>query len=188
MTLEKVLEVVGIYREEFKKLRTKTAEIPEVLAELLDINFHYKGNECALVFFDLQRDNFEIEGILKAQFPPEVYDQKFVTKQGSFVITRDINETLSHCHWMLDEVEEFVRQGRMEKMFRWMGFIIGCLFSSESTTTETLEVCHSMVYEIEKLINTNQKEKMFVWLGIIQGCLLCGGIYTLNELKNHSRP
>ncbi|MEK7503031.1 MAG: hypothetical protein AAB556_01140 [Patescibacteria group bacterium] len=57
---------------------------------------------------------------------------------------KDKKAIMAHCHQMLDTVEEFVRDKRMDKCFRWLGFI--------------------------------------------QGCLLCGGMYTLNELKNHSRP
>lgn len=54
------------------------------------------------------------------------------------------HQMLTHCHWMLDEMEKFVAEGRMEKVFRWLGFIQGCLWST--------------------------------------------GYYTLDELKNHSRP
>jgi hypothetical protein len=33
---------------------------------------------------------------------------------------------LAHCRGMLDEMEVFVHEGRMEKVFRWLGFIQGC--------------------------------------------------------------
>ena len=52
--------------------------------------------------------------------------------------------TLPHCHGMLDQMEQFVAEGRIDKVFRWPGFIQGCLWSA--------------------------------------------GCYTLEELKNHSRP
>ena len=51
---------------------------------------------------------------------------------------------LMHCHGMLDQMEQFVKEGRMDKAFRWLGFIQGCLWSA--------------------------------------------GHYTLDDLKNHSRP
>ena len=51
---------------------------------------------------------------------------------------------LEHCHGMLDKMEGFMRESRIEKVFRWLGFIQGCLWSQK--------------------------------------------IYTLEELKNHSRP
>jgi hypothetical protein len=50
---------------------------------------------------------------------------------------------LQHCMGMLDKMEEFIRQGRIDKSFRWLGFVQGVLWSY--------------------------------------------GIYTLEELKNHSR-
>jgi len=37
-------------------------------------------------------------------------------------------EILSHCHWMLDEIKNFISQGRIGKAFRWLGFIQGCLW------------------------------------------------------------
>ena len=38
--------------------------------------------------------------------------------------------TLSHCHGMLDEMEKFVAEGRMDKVFRLLGFVQGCLWSA----------------------------------------------------------
>lgn len=35
---------------------------------------------------------------------------------------------LEHCHGMLDKMVEFVREGRMEKTFRWLGFVQGVLW------------------------------------------------------------
>ncbi len=36
---------------------------------------------------------------------------------------------LAHCHGMLDEMVEFARASRMEKVFRWLGFVQGCFWS-----------------------------------------------------------
>jgi hypothetical protein len=36
---------------------------------------------------------------------------------------------LAHCHRMLDEMVEFTKADRMEKVFRWLGFVQGCFFS-----------------------------------------------------------
>jgi hypothetical protein len=38
-------------------------------------------------------------------------------------------EKLAHCHGMLSKMESFVKEGRIEKTFRWLGFIQGCLWS-----------------------------------------------------------
>ena len=54
------------------------------------------------------------------------------------------NDFLAHCHGMLDKMEIFIQEGRMDKVFRWLGFI--------------------------------------------QGCLWRIGVYTVEEMKNHSRP
>lgn len=37
---------------------------------------------------------------------------------------------LQHCHGMLDKMVVFVEQGRLEKAFRWLGFIQGVLWAS----------------------------------------------------------
>jgi hypothetical protein len=38
-------------------------------------------------------------------------------------------DKLQHCHGMLSKMQDFVLEGRMEKAFRWLGFIQGCLWS-----------------------------------------------------------
>lgn len=37
--------------------------------------------------------------------------------------------SLCHCHWMCNEARDFVRQGRIEKAMRWLGYIQGVLYS-----------------------------------------------------------
>ena len=49
----------------------------------------------------------------------------------------------------------------------------------------------AMIPELrEMLADTTQDrtEKCMRWLGFIQGVLWFGGVFTLEELKNHSRP
>jgi len=46
---------------------------------------------------------------------------------------------LRHCYGMLDSIEQFVREGRMEKAFRWLGFIQGCLWMSGLYTLDELK-------------------------------------------------
>lgn len=53
------------------------------------------------------------------------------------VIIKD--DVLGHCLGMLDKMEEFVREGRMEKAFRWLGFVQGCLWSSSCYVLEELK-------------------------------------------------
>jgi hypothetical protein len=74
MTPQKVLEVIGIYRNLFEDLGVEKVDCPH--GELLDA--------------------------------PE--------------------KGLAHCHGMLEKIEKFVREGQMDKAFRWLGFIQGVLW------------------------------------------------------------
>ena len=58
-----------------------------------------------------------IQGCIRAS---EAYTKEIVNSQA---------ETLGHCHGMLDEIEEFILAGRIEKTFIWLGFIQGCLWA-----------------------------------------------------------
>ena len=49
---------------------------------------------------------------------------------------------LAHCHGMLDKIEVFVTQRRLEKAFRWLGFIQGILWVSGCYTLEELKDCN----------------------------------------------
>jgi hypothetical protein len=46
---------------------------------------------------------------------------------------------LEHCHRMLDKMLQFIREGRMEKTFRWLGFIQGVLWSQGIYTLTDLQ-------------------------------------------------
>lgn len=46
---------------------------------------------------------------------------------------------LSHCHAMLTEIDQFAREGRTEKAFRWLGFVQGCLWSAGAYSIEELK-------------------------------------------------
>lgn len=77
--------------------------------------------EKVLMVISIYRNYFEKSGIPKKKFPE---DQIINTYENPF------QNTLAHCHGMLDEMEKFVAEGRMEKVFRWLGFIQGCLWSA----------------------------------------------------------
>lgn len=53
---------------------------------------------------------------------------------------------LSHCYSMLDEMKEFVSQNRMDKVFRWLGFIQGVFWSLN-------------IYSLDSLKNHNRSKK-----------------------------
>jgi len=46
---------------------------------------------------------------------------------------------LNHCLSMLDEMEIFIQEGRMDKVFRWLGFVQGCLFTCGVYSVEELK-------------------------------------------------
>jgi len=62
------------------------------------------------------RGKFEKLGVVKANYPHE----KILDSPG---------HALEHCHGMLEEMEEFLEQGRMDKVYRWLGFIQGVLWA-----------------------------------------------------------
>lgn len=49
------------------------------------------------------------------------------------------NYVLGHCHGMLDQMEEFVKEGRIEKAFRWLGFVQAALWTEGVYTLEDLK-------------------------------------------------
>jgi len=53
---------------------------------------------------------------------------------------------LEHCHGMLDKMEVFIEEMRMEKVFRWLGFLQGVLW-------------HHGVYTLEDLKNHNRPDE-----------------------------
>jgi hypothetical protein len=46
---------------------------------------------------------------------------------------------LSHCHGMLDKMEVFIDEKRMDKVFRWLGFIQGVLWVEKVYTLDQLK-------------------------------------------------
>ena len=72
------------------------------------------------------RKKFEELNISKRQFPHNE-------------LPKSDNDFLAHCHRMLDEMEVFIRDGRMEKVFRWLGFIQGCLWKIGVYTIEEMK-------------------------------------------------
>ena len=53
---------------------------------------------------------------------------------------------------------------------------------------DALAHCCGMLPKIELFVHEGRIEKAMRWLGFIQGCLWVCGVYSLDNLKNHSRP
>ena len=64
------------------------------------------------------RQHFEEIGVNKITYPYE-----------EIVCSSD--DVLGHCHGMLDKMLVFIEEDRMDKVFRWLGFIQGCLWTSK---------------------------------------------------------
>lgn len=47
-------------------------------------------------------------------------------------------EKLNHCYWMINEIESFLKEDRIEKAFRWLGFVQGILWSARLYTIPEL--------------------------------------------------
>lgn len=74
------------------------------------------------------RKYFEEKGISKIEISPL---QRYPTRR----------HILNHCHWMLDSMETFLKEGgpsNTEKLHRWLGFIQGCLWSECQYTLSEL--------------------------------------------------
>lgn len=52
---------------------------------------------------------------------------------------------LNHCNAMLDDMEKFVEEDRMDKVYRWLGFVQGVLWVMR-------------IYTLEELKNHNKKD------------------------------
>jgi len=85
----------------------------------------------------IYRGFFTKEGIDPVDFPH--IDSPYYSK-----------EMLSHCCGMIDKMEKFVREGRIEKAYRWLGFVQGCLWTTGVCSLEDLKN-HSRP-DIEKVL------------------------------------
>ena len=78
---------------------------------------------------DLYREEFRKLGVKPIPFPHEKLIPVFNRRRRA----------LNHCSQMLDKMEEFVQEGRLEKTFRWLGFLQGALWVLRIYTLEELK-------------------------------------------------
>jgi len=74
---------------------------------------------------DIYRKKFEDLNIEKEAYPHD-----------EFLNFPEIG--LKHCYSMLDKMEKFLDEDRIEKSFRWLGFIQGVLWSQKIYTLTEL--------------------------------------------------
>ncbi len=72
------------------------------------------------------RKTFEERGIEKINYP-----------HNQLVASPEL--TLAHCHGMLDKIDGFLKDGHIEKVFRWLGFIQGVLWCQKYYTLDALK-------------------------------------------------
>ncbi|MCK5022169.1 MAG: hypothetical protein KAR54_02900 [Candidatus Pacebacteria bacterium] len=75
---------------------------------------------------EIYQTRFEKLGIEKTDYPHE----KIIDSN---------NGILYHCYGMTDKMLKFLEQGRVEKTFRWLGFIQGCLWTSGLYSLEEIK-------------------------------------------------
>jgi|SRR3989338_4031467 len=89
------------------------------------------NNQKVLEVIAIYRAYFEERNIHKIDFPHTLSLANYGDQAKEMA--------LSHCHGMLDQMESFVAEGRMEKTFRWLGFIQGVLWLTGCYTLEELK-------------------------------------------------
>ena len=62
-----------------------------------------------------------------------------------------------HLHWMCDQIPGFLKEGRREKVMRWLGFIQGTLWALDEYTIEEMKH-HNMPTPEEKEAARLQEE------------------------------
>lgn len=84
----------------------------------------------------IYKKKFDHMGVKKIDYP-----------HNRFLPIRNFRSlALAHCNGMFEKMEEFARAERMDKVFRWLGFVQGVLW-----------VCR--VYTLEELKNHNRPTK-----------------------------
>ncbi len=77
-----------------------------------------------------------------------------------------------------------------EEILKEMGFR-SKRFAADKLPKNRVEVFGhllNLMGRMKKLIKQGRKEKAFRWLGFIQGALWVSKVFTIKELKNHSKP
>lgn len=67
------------------------------------------------------------DGLLK-EAPLERSDTRRRYTDNNFYAARA--RSLKHCKWMLNQMRSFIREGRFDKVQRWLGFIQGALWAT----------------------------------------------------------
>lgn len=86
----------------------------------------------------------------------EIYRKKFeeaTVEKHEFPHGQKLDEPwhgLEHCYAMLDKMEVFLREGELEKVDRWLGFVQGYLWAQQFYTID--EFRHHNLFGEEKKV------------------------------------
>ena len=84
---------------------------------------------------EIYRKSFEENNVKSVEW------EENLTEKDAMYLSEDHKKQkrLAHLYWMLVEIEGFLKEGRREKAFKWLGFIQGVLWSSELCSLEDLK-------------------------------------------------
>ena len=82
------------------------------------------------------RSRLHSKGLDSCDLP---HDRYMNEEYGLFMGSEVTMLGLSHCLGMLDQMERFVVEDRMDKVFRWLGFVQGCLWMAGYYTLDELK-------------------------------------------------
>ena len=65
----------------------------------------------------------------------DISPKKFSRNYG---FSLGVVDSYSHCYWMLGQMEQFLAKDKIDKAFRWLGFIQGVLWMHGLYTIDEL--------------------------------------------------
>jgi len=62
----------------------------------------------------------------------DIYDELLTDSKNELLFSDPVvKKSIKQCIYMLEKIREFVDAGKLEKAFRWLGFVQGCLWCHE---------------------------------------------------------
>lgn len=178
MPPEKVREVGALYRELFTSLgvpiEKELGTISLGPSPLLVSNNESVAMSAMQGSVTLYRKGFSATVKTAAEFP---HDQLVGLDSRA--------EARAHLAFMLPKIELFIADSRLEKVYRWLGFIKGAQWAW-STGPGSLIFCRTILSKMESKAKEGDMAEAFYWLGFIQGSLWATGIFTIQQLKEHN--
>lgn len=187
MTKDKVREAIATYRAKFTELGVPDTRLPNRTSEN-DADclayYHTALRDLEAIMDGCDEDDTARSDVAFASMALASYRTTFgflATPRKRLLpdaIPGTPAEFLGHCHAMLSDMNGFLAENRLDKLFRWIGFVDGCLWKH-----------HIQIGAGWDPVGAARNMRMaFRLLGFIQGCLWTCGVYTVAQLKDHNRP